>query len=284
MLSTDQVDSYQTNGFLVVPEVLDSSEIDELRAVTDLLIEQSRSVTAHTDVFDIAPDHSSSSPKVRRIKWPNRVDPVYNAILRHDAILDIVAQLVGPEIRYQETKLNVKAARSGEPVEWHQDWAFIPHTNDDLLVVGIPLDDMTVENGCLRVVPGSHRTPIFDHHRDGMFVGAVDPDEFQDQAASIAPIEAPAGGISIHHVRILHGSAPNRSSRSRRLYLLELGAVDAWPIMGIGDWDEFNGRIIRGRPVQEPRVEPVPVRIPLPRKPAGSIYALQEDAARSAFA
>ena len=284
MLTRVQIENYRNDGYLIVENVLGADEIEALRRVTDRLLDQARYVRGSDDVFDIGPGHSPATPRVRRIKHPNLVDPVYDEVLRHPAIHGIVEQLVGSSgIRYQETKLNVKAARSGEPVEWHQDWAFVPHTNDDLLAVGIPLDDMTVENGCLRVVTGSHRTDIFDHHADGLFVGAVDPEPIRKLLGTAVPIEVEVGGISIHHVRALHGSAPNPSDRSRRLYLLEMGAVDAWPLMGVDDLEVFNGRIIRGHPTIEPRVEPVPVRIPLPRRPAGSIYELQESVADSAF-
>ena len=284
MLTRAQIESYHNDGYLIVHNVLGADEIEALRQVTDRLLHQARYVTRHDDVFDIGPDHSPATPRVRRIRHPNLVDPVYDEVLRHAGIHRIVEQLVGSSgIRYQETKLNVKAARSGEAVEWHQDWAFVPHTNDDLLAVGIPLDDMTVENGCLRVVPGSHRADIFDHHAHGLFVGAVDPAPIRDVLETAVPIEVEAGGISIHHVRALHGSAPNPSDHPRRLYLLEMGAADAWPLMGVDDLAEFDGRIVRGHPTIEPRVEPVPVRIPLPRRPAGSIYELQESVAASAF-
>ena len=284
MLTGAQIDSYHKDGYLIVEKVLPTDEIEALIRVTDRLLQQALYVQGHDDVFDIGPGHSPATPRVRRIRHPNLVDPVYDRVLRHPAIHRIVEQLVGSSgIRYQETKLNVKAAGSGEPVEWHQDWAFVPHTNDDLLAVGIPLDDMTVENGCLRVVPGSHHAGIFDHHADGLFVGAVDPEPIRSVLETAVPIEVEAGGISIHHVRALHGSAPNPSHRSRRLYLLELGAADAWPLMGVDDLAEFDSRIVRGHPTIEPRVEPVPVRIPLPRRPAGSIYQLQESVASSAF-
>src|SRR4029453_4231804 len=88
-------------------------------------------------------------------------------------LLDIVGALVGPEIRYQGSKLNMKSAEYGSAVEWHQDFSFYPHTNDDLLAVGIAVDNCLPENGCMLMIPGSHRWPILDHHQDGVFVGAV---------------------------------------------------------------------------------------------------------------
>ena len=194
----------------------------------------------------------------------------------HRKILDMVAQLIGPDIRHDDCKLNMKSADYGSPVEWHQDFAFYPHTNDDLLAVGVPIDDMSLENGCLMVIPGSHKGPLYDHHENDVFVGAVtDPNCKVDPAV---PIEVKAGGISIHHARLLHGSAPNSSKKPRRLLLFQYCAVDAWPLMGVADWGAFNARILRGEATREPRLIRIPVRIPLPQSERqGSIYEIQSN-------
>ena len=89
-------------------------------------------------------------------------------MVRHPNILEVLKRLWGPSIRFDVSKLNLKAAGYGAPVEWHQDWAFYPHTNDDLAAVGIMIDDVDEENGPLLVIPGSHQGPIFDHHADGV--------------------------------------------------------------------------------------------------------------------
>ena len=77
----------------------------------------------------------------------------------------------------------MKSGGFGSPVEWHQDWAWYPFTNDDLLVVGICMDDMIEENGCLLAIPGSHKGRILNHHQDGCFVGGVTEPDFDDAAA-----------------------------------------------------------------------------------------------------
>ena len=96
----------------------------------------------------------------------------------------------------------MKSGEFGSPVHWHQDWAFYPHTNDDILAVGVAIDDMTRENGCLLAIPESHRGPVLDHNQDGAFVGAVTEHDFAPTDAE--SIEVLSGGISIHHVRTLH--------------------------------------------------------------------------------
>ena len=283
MLSSRQVQSYRDHGYLAVPGVLSAAEVAELQRVTDELVDASRGVAAHTDVYDLEPGHSAAEPRVRRIKSPDLQHEVYARTLRHPAILDLVEQLIGPGVRYRSTKLNLKSAGYGSPVEWHQDWAFYPHTNDDILAVGVCIDAMSDANGGLLVVPGSHRGPLYDHHQDGWFVGAITGAEVD--SAQVAQLEIPAGGISLHHVRTVHGSVPNRSPRPRRLLLLELCAVDAWPLLDMPGLEAFDARILRGSATVTPRLEAVPVRIPLPaHERRGSIYEVQSKLARPVLA
>jgi phytanoyl-CoA hydroxylase len=280
-LTPEQIDTYREQGFLAVRNVFTAEEVAELQRVTDEFVERSREVTAHTDVFDLEPGHTAADPRLRRLKAPHRQHPAYDRALRNEAVLAVVRQLVGDAVRYQNTKLNLKSPEYGSPVEWHQDWAFYPHTNDDVLAVGIAVDDMMLENGCLMVVPGSHHGPVRDHHQDGVFAGAVPADGLAEQAV---PIELRAGDISVHHARLLHGSAPNRSQRPRRFLLFEYAAADAWPLVDFPGWEAFNERLLCGGPTATPRVEPVPVRIPLPKHAReGSIYEVQSALARSAF-
>ena len=280
-LSREHVDAYDRDGYLGVADVLTRDEVAELASVTDEFVGRSGAVTEHTDVFDLEPGHTAEQPRLRRLKAPHLHHEAYARVLRNDRILDIVAQLIGPQIRFKTTKLNLKSPEFGSPVEWHQDWAFYPHTNDDVLAVGVAIDDMTLANGCLMVVPGSHHGPVLDHHQDGFFAGAVSPQGLDGLAL---PVELPAGAISVHHARLLHGSAPNTSSRPRRLLLLEYAAADAWPLVGFSDWDEFNSRLLRGEPVLTPRLAEVPVRIPLPtHSRQGSIYEVQSVMREAAF-
>ena len=162
-------------------------------------------------------------------------------------------------------------------MEWHQDWAFYPHTNDDLLAVGLMLDDAFLENGPLLVVPGSHKGPVWDHHSpDGFFCGAMDPTRNEVDFSSAVPLTGRAGSMSFHHVRLVHGSAQNVSASHRRLLLFEYAAADASPLMGIKDFAAWNKALVSGTPSNRPRMKDLPVRMPLPPAPRqGSIYENQ---------
>ena len=283
MLTQEQIDFYQTNGYIVVENVISAEEVAELRKITDEFVDKSREATEHTNVFDLEPGHTPEAPQLRRLKNPVALHPIYDRMLRHDSILDSVAQLIGPNIRYDTSKLNMKSAGFGSPVEWHQDFAFASETtNDDMLSVGLAIDDMTQENGCLLFIPKSHKGPIYSHYQNDVFVGAItDPDFRPDNAV---PIEVKAGGITIHHTCTLHASAPNLSGQSRRLLLLQYCAADTLPQRPITDWDALDAVLLRGEQGREPRYTDIPT-VPRPDNPrsggrGGSIYEIQTLLAR----
>ncbi len=278
MLTRAQIQEYYDIGALVIPDVLNAEEVARLRRVTDGLVARAREVSAHDEIYDLEDSHTPASPRVRRIKAPHLHDPAYAALVRHPRIIAVLRDLWGPDIRFDTAKLNMKSAGFGAAVEWHQDWAFYPHTNDDLAAVGVMMDDMADENGPLMVVPGSHKLDVFDHHAEGRFCGAMDPQRRDVDYAKAVKLIGKAGAISVHHVRAVHGSAPNVSERDRRLLLLQFRAADAWPLLGFpAGIEAFDALMVCGRPTLAPRLAPVPVRLPLP--PAdlqGSIYENQK--------
>jgi phytanoyl-CoA hydroxylase len=174
MLTSQQISQYKEDGAVVVPGVLDAATCARMKEVLTQLVEGARSVTAHNDVYDLEPGHTASDPRVRRIKKPHVVNPIFYDFVRSKSLTDCLRALLGPSARLYGSKLNLKSPGYGSPVEWHQDWAFYPHTNDDVLAVGVMLDDTTVENGAMYVIPGSHRDDTYDHHgADGHFCGAM---------------------------------------------------------------------------------------------------------------
>jgi phytanoyl-CoA hydroxylase len=285
MISESDVEAYRRDGVIVVPEVLDGGTLASVRQVIAELVAGAADVTEHTDIYDLEPGHTSEHPRVRRIKTPHKVHPIFNEIVRSAPVIDILTKLIGPGLRLHGSKLNMKSAQYGSPVEWHQDWAFYPHTNDDILAIGVLLDDCDLANGPMLVTPGTHQGEVWNHHGDdGCFAGLIDPDLVKNQIEHAVPCMGKAGSMSFHHVRALHGSAQNTSDRPRNLLLYEVAASDAWPLMGVKDFDEFNSRILTGDVVVTPRLTDVPVRMPLPpAKRQGSIYETQSAAKKSYF-
>jgi len=286
MISQADIARYRETGYLVVPDVLEPDMLARLHAALDGLVAGAAGLREHTDVYDLEPGHTPDAPKVRRIKLPHSHTPVFWELANYPRLVSILDKLLGPSgVRLQSSKINLKAPHYGSPVEWHQDWAFYPHTNDDLLAVGVMLDDATPENGPLLVVPGSHKGPVWDHHApEGYFCGAMDPARREVDFRSAVPLTGRAGSMSFHHVRLVHGSAQNVSDRPRRLLLYEFAAADASPLMGIKDYEQWKRHLVSGRETSQPRVAAVPVRMPLPPAPnQGSIYENQSAAPNRYF-
>lgn len=284
-ISDRDVEVYREQGYLVVEQVLDRDLLERTRATILQLLGAARGLEQHTDIYDLDPTHRPEAPRVRRIKTPHVHHPLFMEIARAPRLTSILTKLLGPSVRLHGSKINLKAPRYGAPVEWHQDWAFYPHTNDDLLAVGVMLDDCTPENGPLMVLPGTHRGPVYDHHSNGYFCGAMDPVTAELDFERAVPVTGPAGSMSFHHVRLVHGSAQNRSDLPRALLLYEFAAADAWPLAGVPDLAAFDAKLVAGTSTIAPRLAPVPARMPLPPAPRqGSIYENQSAAGRRYFA
>jgi ectoine hydroxylase-related dioxygenase (phytanoyl-CoA dioxygenase family) len=288
VLSEDQAAFYDAQGYLVLEKRIPDDIVVAIRSEITRFKEEARGMTESNDRIDLEDSHTPENPRVRRIKLPHTTSEVVKSLLYSDHILAPVRDLIGPDIRVHTTKLNMKSAGYGAAVEWHQDFAFYPHTNDDVLAVGVIIDDMGSENGPLKVFPGSHRGPIHDHHVDGVFAGAMDLDACGLDIADVVELKGPAGSISIHHGRVVHGSALNRSSSDRRILFLEMMAADAFPVMGgmtqFDGIEDYNSRMLCGETTLHPRVENVPVRIPQPQPETNrSIYEIQSRLKNRAF-
>ncbi len=286
-MAIEQADKkfFAEHGFIHVGPVLTAEKLHAAQAETDAIVQAARGVEENNEIYDLEASHTPQAPRVRRIKTPHLFFPVFEDLVRDPDITDPVAALIGEDIRLYGGKINIKAAGYGAPVEWHQDWAFYPHTNDDVLTVGILLDDMDADNGSLGIMPGSHKGPVFDHHSGGAFCGALDLDANELDFGQAALMGGKAGDMLIFHSRAVHGSPANRSNRQRRLLIWEMTAADAWPLAGLRDgYDEFQRWVIRGRGGLVPRLEDVPVRMPYPTAVhGGSIYENQRAMARQYF-
>ncbi|MEO0669098.1 MAG: phytanoyl-CoA dioxygenase family protein [Pseudomonadota bacterium] len=287
-LTPDQKSAYEANGYLLVENRIPDDWLTKIRAEIARFEAEAATMTDSNDRLDLEDSHTPGDPRLRRIKLPHTISDIFCDLMLSDHVLAPARDLIGPNLRLHTSKLNMKSAGYGAAVEWHQDYAFYPHTNDDILAIGICIDDMAAENGPLMVFPGSHRGPVFDHHVDGVFAGAMVPQDNGLNMANAVPLTGPAGSISIHHGRIVHGSALNRSDRPRRILFYEMMAADAFPIMGsMTRWDgieDYNARMLCGEPTLQPRLKDIPIRIPQPQPDVAiSIYEIQKGLRTRAF-
>jgi ectoine hydroxylase-related dioxygenase (phytanoyl-CoA dioxygenase family) len=276
-LSEEQVVSYHRDGYVAVPDAIERERIEALRAVTQEFVERARLLPESNDVFDLDPRHTTDAPVVRRIKNPADRHPLYRWVALESPIPDIVAELIGPDIAFHHSKLNLKGSHIGAPVEWHQDAAFYPHSNDAVLAVGLLLDDATPENGAMAVLPGSHLGLVYEHYDGERFVGYMQPEDLARLDLGRARLlTLPAGSIHIHHYRAVHGSAPNTSPTERRLLINAYRAADAVPLTPDSTHSPLYGQLVRGRAAKVVRREAGVIRMPPDfSKGYTSIYELQ---------
>jgi len=277
-ISNTQIEGYRKDGYIVVADIFSADDLQQMRAALDEMVAGAAGITENNAIYDLEVSHTPAAPRVRRIKDPFYNHPVFTKMARHPRLISALTGLLGPNIRMHGSKINLKSAEYGASVEWHQDWAFYPHTNDDVLAVGVMLDDMTQDNGPLLMIPATHTGPTYDHHQDGRFMGAIDPDACYLDFSKAEKVTGTAGSCSFHHVRTIHGSAQNTSGTDRRLLLFQIAAGDAWDINGIkeANWEEYCNTMLAGTASIEPRQVPTPIRLPYPvAEREGSIYENQ---------
>jgi ectoine hydroxylase len=278
---------YFEDGFLSVPGYLGTAWLARLRAVVVAKIEESRALAASDDQFDLAPDHCAEKPNIRRLRKAVDQHSELWAFARDPAVVDLVADLVGPDVRFHSSKLNFKWSEGGDAVRWHQDIQAWPHTNFSVLTFGVYLEDTGPEQGPLTALPGTHRGPIFDQFDDeGHWTGAVTArDVVTLPAGNVRELCGPAGTVVLLHCRVVHGSAANHSSRMRPLLLNVYAAADALPFTPMPAPTSRTGLLVRGQEPAHVHMEPYPARLPPRWDQVGykSIFAAQSAAALPAW-
>jgi len=270
MIDSNQVGFYRENGYLILPGLLAPAVLEQLQATLFGWAAEGEQQPASSNRFDLGPALEGTDNELRRIRDPHRYSADIAALATGPLFLDVLEALLGPDIRFDGSKVNVKGPGCRAPVGWHQDLAFFPATNDDMLTLTVLIEDSHEGNAPLMVVPGSHRGPLHDHHYRGEFVGLVDTDGLGVDLSTAVPLTGPAGTVLVHHYRLLHGSDRNRSAEGRMQLFFRYAAADAWPLLGSMecrggfDFGDFAKRIVRGQLPSSPRMTGVPLKIPAP--------------------
>jgi phytanoyl-CoA hydroxylase len=156
------------------------------------------------------------------IHFPHKISPLFREIARTPSIVDSLTEVIGPNVKMMQSMLFIKAA--GKPGQaWHQDEAHIPTRDRSLTAAWIALDDATVDNGCLWVIPGSHRHgviyPVRDQD-DPRFDCTQEAYRFGYRDSDAVPVEVPAGAAVVFNGYLLHRSLPNTAAYGMRRALV----------------------------------------------------------------
>lgn len=280
-LTREQRDQFWQDGVLVVERAVSPERLGNLRAVFATWLEESKT---HAEDFgetldgrarfDLEPGHTAQSPALRRVQSPEEISPIYADAMRNARTVDMVTELIGPAIKFHHGKVNCKLPGAATKVKFHQDFPFQPMSNDDVVTALLFVDDVTLQNGPLEVVPGTHKGPLYPHWHHGVFTGAVADDVYEAHKDRIVKCTGKAGSVCLMHSSLLHGSAPNLSDRARTLYITTYYAEDAIELSPNALPSQLTHELVRGR--ASGRVRCTPFEMQLPEVPKDTSFFAQQ--------
>jgi hypothetical protein len=220
------VESYRENGFLVVPGLVSPEDVEILRADTMALCRGNYPHEKLPVVEEGVPD-TEALGRYLCIHHPHKISPIIlETGVKHEGMAEVLAALIGPDVKCMQSMLFVKPP-GFQGQAWHQDEIFIPTRDHSLTGGWIALDDATVENGCLWVLPGSHQGCLWEmrpHDNSDEFDFAPESYGFDD--ADEIPVEVKTGDVVFFDGYLLHRSWKNRSRKHRRVLVSHY--MNAW--------------------------------------------------------
>ena len=222
-LSAEQVDRFRHDGYLKLGRLLDDGLVDLLRREYDREFALARDGDAQfrnlsiSDTDDLRKKNEAPEQMLQIMQMCER-NLHFRRLLFHDEILDCVEDLLGPNLQLFHDQALYKPAHHGGPVFWHQDNAYWQCTPANLVSCWLTLDDVTVANGAMQVIPGSHLGAM-QHDRSSATDALLDNADRVDSSRAVA-IELPAGGAMLHHCQTFHYTGPNETERERRAFAI----------------------------------------------------------------
>lgn len=233
-LSAELVDQYDTEGYLVIEDLLDDDDLAVVRAALTEKVDQiAQALLVAGKVSDPLTELGFPLRLARLFdglsgedflehgrSWRDRISG-YHTLMSNPKILDAVESLIGPEI-FSNPVYNVrpKVPRvAAGAVPWHQDKSYWPDANSNpVITVWISFVDATLENGCLHVYPRTQRHRVMGYHQEG-YTGTgfleLDPDELEVQPTSVVALPVRAGSAILFNDRLVHSSTPNEADHVR---------------------------------------------------------------------
>lgn len=232
------VSQYDEDGYVVLRDVLDADLVAEAAAHLDWLQQQ----------------HSTVRPE-QFGHWMVKDDPFWIRLVGDDRLLDVAERFVGPDIALFASHYLTKPPGDGQPVLWHQDGSFWPLDPMEVVTLWLAVDHSDRDNGCMRVVPGTHRLSLQElqpnRESDNVLDAEIDP-ALVDESLAV-DLELAPGDVSVHHPNIIHGSGPNTSDRRRcglTIRYIPTSTRIKLPEMGKEDDDVLESAyLLRGRAV-----------------------------------
>jgi ectoine hydroxylase-related dioxygenase (phytanoyl-CoA dioxygenase family) len=224
ILTQEQIDSFALNGFLRVGKILEDDEIELLRSEYDREFALARAGQSSfrnlsIDATDDLEQKNQAKQQMLQIMQMCERNIHFRRLLYNERILDVIEDLIGPNIQLFHDQALYKPAFHGGPVHWHQDNAYWRCTPATLVSAWLTLDDVDATNGAMQFMPGTHLYPV-GHDRSHVSNSLLDSGgAIKDESQKVV-VDLPAGGIAIHHCQTLHYTEPNTTDRQRRAFAI----------------------------------------------------------------
>ncbi|MDA1142682.1 MAG: phytanoyl-CoA dioxygenase family protein [Planctomycetota bacterium] len=216
-LTDEQKKSFDDNGFLLVRQLFDFTIIEKLEVeLKDIHERMAEHTPEGIGVSWESFDNPDQKPAIMQLMHSEVISPTLNEILRSDTVLDIVEELIGPEISLYHSKLLPKTAEVGRPIPWHQDYAYWKQEGNQPLMLNcqFAISAATTENGCIQFVPGSHKWGLQEHERARQAFGVFLKGHYHEREDAVAAEMGPGDAVFFGPL-VIHGSAPNKSGSPR---------------------------------------------------------------------
>ncbi|CAM3484615.1 phytanoyl-CoA dioxygenase family protein [Paenibacillus lupini] len=218
MINQADVEFYKTNGYLLVRGVFSQNEVEQMRTAIDGILNraaQSKFDSNATWQGDYLPPDQLKKLVLKGFHDVHYQDASFTRAAIHPNMASVLSQLIGPNVQLHHSKMLVKPPENGAAFPLHQDAPYFPHANHSMLAASVHLDDSDMENGCLCVIPGTHKNDIMPH------VGRYYLDHKEYPLSMATPCPAKAGDVLFFNYLTVHGSDVNRSTRNRRNVLYQ---------------------------------------------------------------
>jgi phytanoyl-CoA hydroxylase len=221
---------YERDGYLLVPGVFDAGEVEEMRDAIARILAAVEGTAADRNHRWSGVDETLQLKGFHDLQYH---DAVFTRMVAHPRLVEVLTDLIGPNVQLHHSKMLVKPPEEGAPFPMHQDYPYFPHERHSVLAASIHLDDTDEENGCLHVIPGSHKLGPLEA------VGEAHTVDYPLESGT--PCPAGAGDVLFFNYLTIHGSGVNRSTRTRRNVLFQYRDPADAPVLREGveehvDW------------------------------------------------
>jgi phytanoyl-CoA hydroxylase len=241
MLSLEEKQFYADNGYVVVRGLLSPEQAEECRSEVHGIMQRKSIIEDINSTWGSAASISAKPTMLLHCHDVQFQSATFSRLLVNDDLTSAAADIIGPNVQLHHTKAFIKPPEKGSPFPMHQDAPFFPHDKHSMIAAIVHFDDSTIEKGCVRVVPGSHKLGLLPHIAAGNW--HLSPEEYPVDDA--LPIEAKAGDVLFFSYLTIHGSGVNQSTEPRTTVLIQMRDPEDPPTV---DTHRSNGQgmMLRG--------------------------------------